>query len=96
MHNQGLRQLFLTLSWDLLHAQHGTQGESRDLGLCAVLAQKDLEGSETEIRELLGGTEEKSTYLPIEGTLTKFKSTKILFTNFTKMKQEKNQVSGHT
>ena len=37
--------------------------ESRGPSYCAVLAQKGLQGSETETRELLGGTEENSLSL---------------------------------
>ena len=72
-HIQGLCQLLLTVSWDLL-ALLGTPGgvlvfsvvpeamheASRGPLKGAVSAQKVLQGSETETRELLGGTKETS------------------------------------
>ena len=73
-HNQGLRQVFLTVAWEgpLCLARHtwrcpcfsvvpeATHEASRGPLKGAVSAQKALQGSETETRELLGGTEEKS------------------------------------
>ena len=70
---KGLRQLFLTVSWDL-HAWHGTpesvlvslqfrkQHMRRVQGPSRVPCQlkKALQGSKTETAELLGGMEEKS------------------------------------
>ena len=44
-----------------------TQGASRGPLKGAVSAQKALQGSETETRELLGWLEDKSTYYPNEG-----------------------------
>ena len=70
-HNQALRQLLLTVSWDLRpYTAHltvrisvvpeATHDASRGPEKGAVSAQKALRGSETETRELLGGTEENS------------------------------------
>ena len=66
MHNQGLRQLFLAVSWDL-GAYHDTPNGVL-VSLCgplkgAVSAEKALQGSKTETREFLGGTEENSVSL---------------------------------
>ena len=63
-HNQGLRQLLLTVSWDLRDCisvvPEATHEASRGPEKGAMSAQKALRGSETETRELLGGTEENS------------------------------------
>ena len=75
-HNQGLRQLLLTVPLRL--AQHtwwcpciSVVLEAMQEASCrplrgAVSAQKALRGSETETRELLGGTEE-NIVSPIRG-----------------------------
>ena len=72
-HNQGLCQLFLAVSRDpapsaanvavslfLCSSGSNSRGESRRAP--AVSAQKALQGSEMETRELLGGMEEKGVY----------------------------------
>ena len=70
MHNEGLRQLLLTVSWDLRALRstpvlvslsvvpEATHEASRGIEKGAVSAEKALRGCETETRELLGGTEE--------------------------------------
>ena len=59
-HNKGLRQLFLTLSSDRYLVPEATHEASRGPLKGAVSAQKALQGSRTETRELLAGTQEKS------------------------------------
>ena len=57
MHNQGLHWLYLTVHWVL--AGHGVRVEASRGPLKGVVsAQNTLQESETETRELLGGTEE--------------------------------------
>ena len=58
----------------------------------AVSAQKALRGSETETRELLGGTEENSVS-PMRGHWFALQANQWVFT---KKKQKKNWVSGQT
>ena len=59
MHNQGLHWLYLTVHWVL--AGHGVRVEASRGPLKGVVsAQNTLQESETETRELLGGTEEIS------------------------------------
>ena len=58
----------------------------------AVSAQKALRGSETETRELLGGTEENSVS-PMRGHWFALQANQWVFT---KRKQKKNWVSGQT
>ena len=70
MLNQGLRQLFLAVSWDL-RAYHDTPNGVL-VSLCgplkgAVSAEKALQGSKTEMRELLGGMEKIG--FPVKGSL---------------------------
>ena len=80
-HNQGLHQLFWTLSWEL-HPKRATPSgvqyhisvvpeamheASRGPLKGAVSAKEALQGSETEMRELLGGMEENSVS-PVEGS----------------------------